>query len=143
MVNKSLKFDGIFPELAVQIIEERSMLCPKCLKDGKQNRLEVSDRQEIENRIFMQCPTREEMHWELWRPKRCINSIVFGILGSFIQTLVDARALARKIKDWEIADEIRQSLFDLGIKVKDDQDGTTWERRWGVNWMQTIGMDSG
>tara|TARA_Y100000588_G_scaffold267413_1_gene282474 strand:- start:602 stop:1990 length:1389 start_codon:yes stop_codon:yes gene_type:complete len=41
-----------------------------------------------------------------------------------IQKLVDKRLYAKKKKNWEVADLIRQELIDLGWKLEDTVDGT-------------------
>ena len=44
-----------------------------------------------------------------------------------IQTLVDARAVARKAKNYKETDRIRDELAKMGVVLKDSKDGTTWE----------------
>jgi cysteinyl-tRNA synthetase len=44
-----------------------------------------------------------------------------------VRSLVDARALARRAKDFAEADRIRDELTKMGIVLKDTKDGTTWE----------------
>jgi len=43
-----------------------------------------------------------------------------------IQLLVDLRAEARKGKDFELSDKIRDRLAGIGVNLKDGPDGTTW-----------------
>ncbi len=43
-----------------------------------------------------------------------------------IQELIDKRLEAKKNKDWETADAIRNRLTAMGISIKDTKDGTTW-----------------
>jgi cysteinyl-tRNA synthetase len=45
-----------------------------------------------------------------------------------IQSRIDARAAAKKAKDFTQADAIRQELAAQGIVLKDGPGGTTWER---------------
>jgi cysteinyl-tRNA synthetase len=45
-----------------------------------------------------------------------------------IQARIDARAAAKKAKDFAQADAIRQELAAQGIVLKDSPTGTTWER---------------
>lgn len=46
-----------------------------------------------------------------------------------IQSLIDARAAAKKAKNWPEADRIRKELADSGILLEDRPDGTTdWRR---------------
>jgi cysteinyl-tRNA synthetase len=42
--------------------------------------------------------------------------------------LLEARAEARRSRRWEEADQIRQELLELGIKVVDTPEGTRWKR---------------
>lgn len=44
-----------------------------------------------------------------------------------IQQMIDARAAAKKAKDYAEADSIRQELLAQGIVLKDSPTGTTWE----------------
>ena len=46
-----------------------------------------------------------------------------------IQSLVDARTLARMAKDFVEADRIRDELTVLGVEVLDQADGSIWQRR--------------
>ena len=43
-----------------------------------------------------------------------------------IQSRIEARAQAKKDKDFAASDRIRKELSDLGITLKDSPDGTTW-----------------
>ena len=47
-------------------------------------------------------------------------------LDSEIKNLIDQRDLAKKNKDWNLADHIRDKLFDMGIILEDTKDGTHW-----------------
>jgi len=44
-----------------------------------------------------------------------------------IEKMINDRAEARKIKDWDKADQIRKKLEDLNIVLKDSSEGTRWE----------------
>jgi len=46
---------------------------------------------------------------------------------AIIQQMIDARAAAKKAKDYAEADRIRQELLAQGIVLKDSPTGTTWE----------------
>jgi len=48
-------------------------------------------------------------------------------LNHVLRILIDLRNQARKNKNWELADRIRDELAALGIRLKDGKDGTTWE----------------
>jgi len=39
---------------------------------------------------------------------------------------VARRTEARQKKDWSTSDNIRKTLEDLGVKLEDSKDGTTW-----------------
>jgi cysteinyl-tRNA synthetase len=45
-----------------------------------------------------------------------------------IEKLIEQRATAKKNKDFATADKIRDTLFADGIKLIDQQTGTTWEQ---------------
>ena len=45
-----------------------------------------------------------------------------------IQALIEARALAKKNKDFAAADKIRADLAAVNIILKDSPQGTQWER---------------
>jgi len=46
-----------------------------------------------------------------------------------VEELIDARKDARLKKDFKRSDEIRISLLENGIEIKDDPSGTTWSRK--------------
>ena len=43
-----------------------------------------------------------------------------------IELLIEVRNRARKNKDFEYSDEIRNKLFEIGISLSDDGDKTTY-----------------
>ena len=43
-----------------------------------------------------------------------------------INILISERLEAKKIRDFERADQIRQELLDMNIEIKDNQQGTDW-----------------
>jgi len=45
-----------------------------------------------------------------------------------IDLQIQLRAQAKKDKNFALADEIRQTLLDQGIVLKDAAQGTTWEQ---------------
>ena len=45
-----------------------------------------------------------------------------------INKLIEERQVARKNKDFKKADEIRDSLLEKGIRLKDTSTGVVWER---------------
>ena len=50
------------------------------------------------------------------------------IIDSDIEKLIEERNIARKNKDFKRADEIRDSLLEMGIKLKDTSTGVVWEK---------------
>ncbi len=44
-----------------------------------------------------------------------------------VASLIEARNAARKAKDFEESDRIRDELAQMGVVLKDSKDGTTWE----------------
>ncbi len=59
--------------------------------------------------------------FDLQREKRGL-----GREEELIQTLVNVRAKLREEKRFDLADEIRDSLQKLGVKLKDTREGTEW-----------------
>jgi len=72
--------------------------------------------------------------------KQFLNVIVFDVLGlqtieesnndkpdQTLQVLIDLRNQARKSKNWELSDQIRDQLLEKGIELKDGRDGTTYQ----------------
>ena len=50
-----------------------------------------------------------------------------------IEALIQKREAARKTRDWQTADRIRQDLKRVGIELTDTRDGTMWRREWDSN----------
>lgn len=46
----------------------------------------------------------------------------------FIDLLVELRRQLREQKEWELSDQLRDQLVELGVLLEDSKDGTTW--RW-------------
>ena len=51
----------------------------------------------------------------------------FTVDESKVNGLIEARAAARKAKDFKESDRIRDELAAMGVVLKDSKDGTTWE----------------
>jgi cysteinyl-tRNA synthetase len=75
--------------------------------------------------------------------KDLFSTFVFDILGlkdetkgqedehltsDLINIIVNLRQDAKNRKEWEVSDNIRQTLKNLGIIIKDRKDGADWER---------------
>ena len=60
------------------------------------------------------------------------NSIVLkekkAILDEEIEKLIEQRTEAKKNKNFQLADEIRQQLLDKGIILEDTRQGVKWKR---------------
>ena len=50
------------------------------------------------------------------------------LLTPVMQMLIDMRAEARKSKNFDLADQIRDRLAEAGVTLEDKADGTTWRR---------------
>jgi len=72
--------------------------------------------------------------------KETVNDFVFDILGlkgisgeqnskteELVNLLIEIRSEARKNKDFATSDKIRDDLQKIGILLKDDKSGTTFE----------------
>ena len=55
------------------------------------------------------------------------ENIISDETESMILKKIEERNIAKKNKDYETADKIRDELFDKGIKLIDSRDGTTYE----------------
>ena len=76
---------------------------------------------------------------ELKELKELMNSFIFEVLGlknieennnnkldQTLQVLIELRNQARKTKNFELSDQIRDQLLAQGIELKDGKDGTTY-----------------
>ncbi|MDO4763482.1 MAG: cysteine--tRNA ligase [Flavobacteriaceae bacterium] len=77
---------------------------------------------------------------ELEDLKSFLNALVFDVLGlkniedkgnsekldEALQVLIELRNQARKAKNFELSDQIRDRLLEQGIELKDGKDGTTY-----------------
>ena len=49
-------------------------------------------------------------------------------LSEKAQNLIEKRTKARKSKDFQLADKLRDELLEMGIEVEDTRDGVKWKR---------------
>ena len=77
---------------------------------------------------------------ELEELKTVLNALVFDVLGlesieengggekldEAMKVLIDLRNQARKAKNFELSDQIRDKLLEQGIELKDGKEGTTY-----------------
>ena len=45
-----------------------------------------------------------------------------------INDLIEKRNQARKDKNFEESDQIREQLLDMGVTLEDNEDGTVWRK---------------
>ena len=50
-----------------------------------------------------------------------------GIVDDLMNLIIELRSNARKEKNWELSDVIRDRLKKIGIILEDRPDGTTWK----------------
>ena len=48
-------------------------------------------------------------------------------LNKEIEILIKERSIAKEKKNFDLADEIRTKLENLGVEIKDTPDGTSWQ----------------
>ena len=71
--------------------------------------------------------------------KNLINAFVYDVLGlqnieennnakldQTLQVLIELRNQARKAKNFELSDQIRDQLLEKGIELKDGREGTSY-----------------
>ena len=51
-----------------------------------------------------------------------------AVESDLIELLIDVRAMARKAKQFDIADAVRDRLAELGITLEDTAHGTIWKK---------------
>ncbi|MDR0789333.1 MAG: cysteine--tRNA ligase [Bacteroidales bacterium] len=50
------------------------------------------------------------------------------LVEGLVNLILDLRTQARTAKDWKTSDQLRDTLSELGITIKDGKDGATWSR---------------
>jgi len=71
--------------------------------------------------LYPECEVRKEVEREL-EPGELIDT-------KLLELLIEVRSLARRKRNFEIADMIRDRLGELGIELEDTPAGTKWKRR--------------
>lgn len=56
-----------------------------------------------------------------------VASRSYDKLDGLMELVISLRAQLRKEKNWDLADEIRNKLTELGITLKDSEQGTSWD----------------
>ena len=52
-----------------------------------------------------------------------------GDAAPFIELLLATRKKLREAKQFQLADEVRNKLTELGVALEDSPQGTVWKRR--------------
>ncbi|MDU4936147.1 MAG: cysteine--tRNA ligase, partial [Peptostreptococcaceae bacterium] len=65
---------------------------------------------------------------ELTSVLNIVNKKKDDILDEEIESLIQKRTVAKKNKEYQLADEIRQELLDKGIVLEDTRQGVKWKR---------------
>ena len=60
--------------------------------------------------------------------KFLFNKTDLNLDKEFIENMISRRQEAKKNKDFELADKIRDELFKQGIVLEDTINGTTWKK---------------
>ena len=55
-----------------------------------------------------------------------VMDIAAPVVGEEVEALIEKREQARKNKDWESADRLRQELKEMGIEIIDSKEGPVW-----------------
>jgi cysteinyl-tRNA synthetase len=100
--------------------------------DSGRNSLGDSEKREIENilsQIFKMCGVigiLADTPDSYFQKSKSTKSALENININEIEALIKERSDARKAKDWEKADTIRQKLEEMNIVLEDSKEGTTW-----------------
>ena len=55
-----------------------------------------------------------------------LETVVGNMTSELIEFILELRREARNEKNWAMSDKIRDRLAEMGIKIKDGKDKTTW-----------------
>jgi len=88
---------------------------------------EGKDKISADDKALLQHTFDEFLFEILGLPQEEDESTCTRNLEGVLRVLIDLRNQARQIKNWELADKIRDELAQLGIKLKDGKDGTVYE----------------
>lgn len=114
--------------------------CYAALTDDFNSPILISHLFEAVNFIFKLKEGKESISAEnLEELKKLMNDFIFEVLGlqnieennnakldQTLQVLIELRNQARKAKNFELSDQIRDSLLAEGIELKDGRDGTSY-----------------
>ena len=122
-------------------VEEFKANCYNALTDDFNSPILIAHLFDATNFIFKLKEGNEMISKkDLMELKTLINTLVFDVLGlknisennhskldSTLQVLIDLRNQARKVKNFELSDQIRDRLLEQGIELKDGREGTTYK----------------
>ncbi len=122
-------------------VEEFKANCYNALTDDFNSPILIAHLFDATNFIFKLKEGNEMISKkDLMELKTLINTLVFDVLGlknisennhskldSALQVLIDLRNQARKVKNFELSDQIRDRLLEQGIELKDGREGTTYK----------------
>jgi cysteinyl-tRNA synthetase len=114
--------------------------CYAALTDDFNSPILISHLFEAVKFIFAQKEGKESIsQQDLEELKNLINAFVYDVLGlqnieennnakldQTLQVLIELRNQARKAKNFELSDQIRDQLLEKGIELKDGREGTSY-----------------
>jgi len=59
-------------------------------------------------------------------PERSVSVRLNRKIEDLLKVLIEVRAKLRQEKKWDLADEIRKKLEDIGIQLEDKKEETKW-----------------
>lgn len=121
-------------------LKEWKNKCYEALTDDFNSPVLIAHLFEIVKFIFALKDEKEQISAEESNDLRqFLNSIIFDVLGvqtieesdndkldQTLQILIELRNQARKSKNWELSDQIRDRLLEKGIELKDGREGTNY-----------------
>ena len=115
--NNTKKFNSLWKEAMLDDFNSAKAFGVffKCVNDGEISRDNINEIAEFENVMGIN-------GWlNLFKPKKKSKD------DEIIMEIIDKRNLARKEKNWKLADELRDKAESLGFILVDKKDSTTWE----------------
>jgi cysteinyl-tRNA synthetase len=73
--------------------------------------------------------TAQDLMMRFDRILAVIGEVKKELLSKDIENFIQQRETARKAKDWKTADEIRQTLYEMGIILEDTKTGVKWRKK--------------
>ena len=101
----------------------------RLLNDGKDKALQVAaalaflSQLQIYDKVLGLFGTKAEDYFKEWQ---ALKADTAAISEAEILSFIQQREIARKNKDWKLADQIRDQLQEKGVLIKDNPTGTEW-----------------